>query len=442
MSGNPTNQECSTGLWVLVRGGRAREFARRIDRLLIFFLSNLEATLGIWGCRVVRAFIFSMVLLVGLKPACLAKAQAESSELVRAAAGLPQSADSSSSRQPCFAAQGELREGDAIASLPEIFRYWLAEDVVYIIAPEERCAFLHLASDRERQQFVDQFWLRRAYDPESLDNDFKQEHYRRIVFANERFGTNVPGWQTDRGRVYITFGPPEKIESHGEGSQDEDREGGKQREKWHYRYLEGLGENVHLDFVDPSHSGDYRLATPIQVKNEPPYNLPGVSRQDRDVASEAVQHIVVHIGLMPSPKIKFKDLEAMVVARILRDQVHFSYRIEFTRATHASTMVHIAVEIPTRQLIPEMRDAEQVRVAGIFGRVSKPSGWAVETFERAASIQELEHLEQATLNRETIVALEPGSYGLAIAVKDVASGNAGLLYTTLQVPRYDDLRAP
>jgi len=387
-----------------------------------------------------RAFIFSMVLLVGLKPACLAKAQAEASELVRAAAGLPQSADSSSSRQPCFAAQGELREGDAIASLPEIFRYWLAEDVVYIIAPEERCAFLHLASDRERQQFVDQFWLRRAYDPESLDNDFKQEHYRRIVFANERFGTNVPGWQTDRGRVYITFGPPDKIESHGEGSQDEDREGGKQREKWHYRYLEGLGENVDLEFVDPSHSGDYRLATPIQVKNEPPYNLPGVSRQDRDVASEAVQHIVVHIGLMPSPKIKFKDLEAMVVARILRDQVHFSYRIEFTRATHASTMVHIAVEISTGQLIPEMRDAEQVRVAGIFGRVSKPSGWVVETFERAASIQELEHLGQATLNRETIVALEPGSYGLAIAVKDVASGNAGLLYTTLQVPRYDDLR--
>jgi GWxTD domain-containing protein len=386
-----------------------------------------------------RAFIFSMVLLVGLKPACRAKAQDEASELVGAATQLPQSVDSSSSRQSCFAGQGERGEADAIASLPEIFRYWLAEDVVYIVAAEERCAFLHLASDPERQQFVDQFWLRRAYDPESLDNDFKQEHYRRIVFANERFGTNVRGWRTDRGRVYITFGPPDKIESHGEGSSDEDRESGKQGEKWHYRYLEGLGENVDLEFVDPSHSGDYRLTTPIQVKNDPPYNLPGVSRQDRDVSSAAVQHILVYVGTVPSPKIKFKDLEAMVVARILRDQVHFSYRVEFTRATHASTMVHIAVEIPTGQLIPAMRDGEQVGGAGIFGRVSKPSGRVVETFERATSIQELEHLGQATLNRETIVALQPGSYGLAIAVKDVASGNAGLLYTTLQVPRYDDL---
>jgi GWxTD domain-containing protein len=385
-----------------------------------------------------RAFIFSIVLLVGLKSACI---EAESLELVRAVAGLPQSVDSSSSRQPCFAAPSELREAEAIASLPEIFRYWLAEDVVYIITPEERCAFLHLSSDQGRKQFVDQFWLRRAYDSESLDNDFKQEHYRRIVFANERFGTSVPGWQTDRGRVYITFGPPDEIESHGDGSRDEYREGGKQLEKWHYRYVEGLGENVDLEFVDSRHSGDYRLAIPIQGKNEPPYNVPGVSRQDRDVASEAVPHIVMYVGPMPSPKIKFKDLEAMVVARILRDQVHFSYRIEFTRATHASTMVHIAVEIPTGQLIREMGDAEQVGGAGIFGRVSRPSGWVVETFEHAASIQELEDLGQATLNRETIVALEPGSYGLAIAVKDVASGNAGLLYTTLQVPRYDDLRA-
>ena len=103
-------------------------------------------------------------------------------------------------------------------------------------------------------------------------------------------------------------------------------------------------------------------------------------------------------------------------------------------------MVHIAVEIPTGQLIPEMRGGEQVGGVGIFGRVSKPSGWVVETFERAASIQELEYLGQATLNRETTVALEPERYGLAIAVKDAASGNAGLLFTTLQVPRYDDLR--
>jgi len=388
-----------------------------------------------------RAFIVTTLLLAGLKPACLGRTQAESPEPARSAAGQPQSVDSSSPRQPCFGAQSKLREANAIASLPDNFRYWLMEDVVYIIAPEERCAFLHLATDQERQQFVEQFWLRRAYDPESLDNEFKQEHYRRIVFANERFGTNVPGWRTDRGRAYITFGPPDKIESHGEGNREECRKGSKERENWHYRYVEGLGENIDLQFVDASCSGDYHLATPIQVTKKLPYYLPGASRQDRDVASESIQHIDVYLGPMPSPKIKFKDLEAMVVAHILRDQVHFSYRIELTRATHASTIVHIAVEIPTGQLTPEMRDGKQVGGVRIFGRVSKPSGWVVETFERAASIQELEYPGQATLNRETTVALEPGRYGLAIAVKDVASGNAGLLYTTLQVPRYDDLRS-
>ncbi|HEU0047840.1 MAG TPA: GWxTD domain-containing protein, partial [Nitrososphaera sp.] len=109
------------------------------------------------------------------------------------------------------------RENEAIASLPKIARFWLTEDAIYIISPEERCAFLHLATDEERDQFIEQFWSGRAPDPTSVDNSFKREHYERIVFANEKFSGQLPGWKTDRGRVYVTYGPPDSIESHQSG---------------------------------------------------------------------------------------------------------------------------------------------------------------------------------------------------------------------------------
>jgi len=122
---------------------------------------------------------------------------------------------------PCFnapdRAKSRQRENEAIASLPKIARFWLTEDAIYIISPEERCAFLHLATDEERDQFIEQFWSRRAPDPTSVDNSFKREHYERIVFANEKFSGQLPGWKTDRGRLYVTYGPPDSIESHQSG---------------------------------------------------------------------------------------------------------------------------------------------------------------------------------------------------------------------------------
>src|ERR1700687_793183 len=101
---------------------------------------------------------------------------------------------------------------DAMHRLPASARYWLGEDAIYIITPEERCAFLHLNTDEERNQLIEQFWYRRASDPISLGYDFKAEHYRRIVFANEKYGGQLPGWKTDRGRVYVVFGPPDSVD--------------------------------------------------------------------------------------------------------------------------------------------------------------------------------------------------------------------------------------
>ena len=136
----------------------------------------------------------------------------------------------------------------ALAQSP--YPKWLDEEVVYLIAPEERAAFLRLASDPERQMFIQQFWQRRDPTPDTPLNEMREEHYRRIAWANDRYG--AAGWRTDRGRMYIRFGPPDEKEEH-----PNDRPA---FEKWHYRFLEGIGRDVILEFRDAG-GGDFRMTT-------------------------------------------------------------------------------------------------------------------------------------------------------------------------------------
>src|SRR5882757_9526823 len=146
------------------------------------------------------------------------------------------------------------------------YRKWMNEDVAYIISDEERAAFKRLQTDEEREQFIEQFWLRRDPSPDSAENEFKEEHYRRIAYANERFASGIPGWKTDRGRIYITFGPPDENESHPSGGSYERpyEEGGGTTstypfEKWRYRWIEGIGTDINIEFVDPTMTGEYRM---------------------------------------------------------------------------------------------------------------------------------------------------------------------------------------
>src|SRR5271169_957528 len=99
-----------------------------------------------------------------------------------------------------------------LKELDNSFKTWLNEDVIYIISPEERTLFLQLNNNEEREQFIEQFWLRRSSNPDMPDNDFKEEHYRRIAYANEHYASGIPGWKTDRGRMYIMWGPADEVE--------------------------------------------------------------------------------------------------------------------------------------------------------------------------------------------------------------------------------------
>jgi GWxTD domain-containing protein len=353
----------------------------------------------------------------------------------------------------CFDAPGRPTSKEsldkAIARLPETARLWLTEDVADIISPEERCAFLLLRTDQERDQFVEQFWSRRAPDPKSLYNGFKQEHYERIVFANEKFTDQIPGWQTDRGRAYVTFGPPDSIESHrsGERTGRPPEEGNEtvqySWEAWHYKHIEGVRENLELDFVDPSGSGDYRLTGPADERDElifaPRYNLGRIPRLVDD--GESVELIELYIGPAPTPLVQYKDLEAVVVSRIVRDEIRIRHRIEFLKATHVTTLARILVYPPGEHTLPPNNDRDSSAGFEVFGRLSKPSGWVVETFEHKISLFERDDSRPDQPNCQFNIAISPGTYLLAIAVKNTVTGETGVLHATINVPSYEELNA-
>src|SRR6202163_4296301 len=150
--------------------------------------------------------------------------------------------------------------------LSKTYRKWLDEDVRWIITDEEKSAFMQLSNDEERDQFIEAFWQRRDPTPDTEENEFKEEHYRRIAYANEHYAAGIPGWKTDRGRIYIMYGAPDENDSHPSGGTYERpiNEGGGETstfpfEDWRYRYIEGIGQEVIIEFVDTCMCGDYHM---------------------------------------------------------------------------------------------------------------------------------------------------------------------------------------
>ncbi len=400
-----------------------------------------------------RSTIWSVALLCGF---CWQSAVVAQEEQITGSSTEQQESDRRKTGPrsvPCFEAidraSSKQLEDKEFANLPGFARFWLTEDVVDLISPEERCTFLQLATDEERSQFIEQFWSRRAPDPTLLDNSFKQAHYERIAFADEKYGTQMPGWKTDRGRVYVTFGRRDSIESHRAGEKTgRPPEDGVETyqysfEVWRYRHLEGVGEHVELEFVNPSESGDYHLAMPAEMKDElifaPRYNLGRSSRVG--VTAESAQSFELFIGPAPTPLVQFKDLEAMVVSRIVRDQVRFSYQIEFAKATNATTLARILVYLPSEQPSSPSNDGDSPTGFEVFGRISKPSGWVVETFERKISLDGRRNSAPYQPDSQFNAAIVPGTYRLAIAVKNMVTGKTGTLHTAIHVPSYEKINA-
>ncbi len=367
------------------------------------------------------------------------------------------------------------REKRLHAELGTPYKKWLDEEVAYIITDEERTAFLRLTNNEEREQFIEQFWLRRDPTPDTVENEFKEEHYRRIAYANERFASGIPGWRTDRGRIYIIWGPADETESHPSGGSYDrpPEEGGGTTstypfEKWRYRYLEGIGNDVILEFVDPTGTGEYHLTMDPSEKDAL-LHVPGAglseleamgmaSKTDRFTRSDGT-HLPTALGGTPArmgeferlelyakvqrpPDVKFKDLEAVVSSRLVRNQIQFNHRFDFLRVTGDTVLVPITVEVPNRQLTFQNHEGVHSAVMNLFGRISTLTGRVVQTFEDVVSRDFPESLLQASLKGSSIyqkaVPLRPGLYRLDIVIKDVQSGNVGVVNTRLAVPRYAD----
>jgi GWxTD domain-containing protein len=355
------------------------------------------------------------------------------------------------------------------------YKTWLNEDVVYIISPEERTAFLQLETNEEREQFIESFWLRRSTNPDLPDNDFKEEHYRRIAYANEHFASGIPGWKTDRGRIYIIWGAPDEIESHPTGG-TYDRpmeEGGGSTttypwETWRYRYLEGIQENVILEFVDPSSTGEYHLTMDPSEKDAL-LHVPGAglsllesmgmaSKTDRFTRSDGTNlptamggtpasldefnRLELYAKVQRPPEVKYKDLEAIVTSRVVRDSLKFEYRTDFLKVTSDTVLVPISVQIPNNQLSFKLKEGVHSAQIDIFGRVSTVTDKVVQTFEDSVSKDYPDSLFAMAVKQQSIyqkaLPLRPGLYRLDLVIKDVSSGNVGAINTRLAVPRYDE----
>ena len=391
-----------------------------------------------------------------------------------------QAQDSTSSPPPQTLTKEQRKEQKqkarkTLKELDSQYRQWLNEDVIYIISPEERNAFLQLDTNEEREQFIEQFWLRRSSNPDLPDNDFKEEHYRRIAYANEHYASGIPGWKTDRGRMYIMWGPADEVDSHPSGG-TYDRpmeEGGGSTttypwETWRWRYLEGIGENVILEFVDPSGSGEYHLTMDPSEKDAL-LHVPGAglsllesmgmaSKTDRFTRSDGTNlptamggtpasmdefnRLELYAKVQKPPEVKFKDLEAIVTARIVRDQLKFNYRTDFMKVTNDTILVPVTIQVSNGQLNFQSKDGIHSATMNIFMRVSTLTGRVVQTFEEPVSKDFPDSLFQQSLKLQSIyqkaVPLRPGLYRLDIVIKDVQSGNVGVVNTRLAVPRYAD----
>ncbi len=370
----------------------------------------------------------------------------------------------------------QKREEAFKKEVSSVYRKWLEDEVGYIITDEERTAFKRLSTNEEREQFIEQFWLRRDPTPDTMENEDKEEHYRRIAYANERFASGIPGWKTDRGRIYIIHGPADEVESHPSGG-SYDRpfeEGGGATstfpfERWRYRYIEGIGTDINLEFVDRSGSGEYRLTMDpsekdalLHIPNAGLSQLESMglaSKTDRFTRSDGTNLPASYGGTparlnqfdrldlyakiqRPPTSTKFKDLEQVVTSRLLRDQIHFDYRFDFLRVSGDTVLVPVTVQIPNKQLTFQNSEGIHSAALNIYARITTLTGRIVQTFEDVILRDIPESLFRDSLSGFSLyqkaVPLRPGLYKLDVVIKDVNSGNIGTVNTRLAVPPYHE----
>ncbi len=444
-----------------------------------------------------RAVLWSITLTFGLilsSVSALAQNSAAASDSKAGAGSAPAPGDAaaqSSKSTGDAAAQGPDQSSDPLKrpltekqkkanskalkqELSSTYKKWLSQDVVYIITPEEKSAFKQLSNDEERDQFIEQFWLRRDPTPDTPENEYKEEHYRRIAYANEHFAAGIPGWKTDRGRIYIMWGPPDQIESHAGGGTYERpmEEGGGETstfpfEDWRYRYLEGVGQDVNLEFVDPCMCGDFHLTSDVNEKDallhtpgggQTLYEQMGLSTQAQRIAngpfganagpeqpiqnSKEFDKMELMAKIQSPPPVKFKDLEEVVSHKINVNLMPFEVRTDYVKVTGDTVLVPVTLQVKNKDITFVAKDGIQRGTVNIFGRVTGITGRVAQTFEDTVQVDVPQELLEKTLEHSSLywkaVPLRPGRYRIDLVVKDVNGDRVGTWTRGIMVPEYTD----
>lgn len=356
------------------------------------------------------------------------------------------------------------------------YKKWLSEEVPYIITDEERTAFKKLGTDDEREAFIENFWERRNPNPGSPENEFKEEYYRRIAYSNEHYASGIPGWKTDRGRIYIMYGPPDEIDSHPSGGQYERpmSEGGGETstypfEDWRYRYIDGIGNNIILEFVDTTMTGEYHLTMDPGEKDAllhvPGAGLTmaeqmgmarGTSKQDRFTntdgttvgtpiggqpeSQEEFTRLDLYAKIFQPPAVKFKDLKAVVTTKLSTSLLPFDERTDFVRVTDETVLTPITVQVKNSDLQFQNKDGVMHGVLDIYGEITSLGGHIVDTHEKSLVLDVPEHEFQQYQSHRSVyqysIPLKPGRYKLSLVMKDDLNGHMGSEDLGIMVPDF------
>jgi len=376
--------------------------------------------------------------------------------------------------RPLSEREKKKREEKLRKELETPYRKWLNEDVAYIITDEERAAFKRLQTDEEREQFIEQFWLRRDPTPDTVENEFKEEHYRRIAYANEHYASGIPGWKTDRGRIYITYGPPDEIDAHPSGGTYErpPEEGGGETstypfEDWRYRWIEGVGTNVIIEFVDPTMTGEYHMTMDASEKDALLYvpgagltlmEQMGLSTKTSRFTNTDGTHNAMPFGGQPEsmneftrleqyanlqkpPKIKFTDLETAITSRLSYNILPMKTRVDFFPVTDASVLTNVTLQFDRKDLQFQFKEGVQTAVIDIYGKFSTMTRRVVNVFEdTVTAATPPEFLQDFTKGKsiyQKTIPLAPGTYRLNVSAKDVVGGNLSIYEVAITVPHLD-----
>jgi len=420
------------------------------------------------------AFLFALVWALG----ALAVAQDSKSDNGKQATS-QDSADTQKDplKRPLTEKQKRENSKALKQELGKTYKKWLDEDVRWIITDEERSAFKQLSNDEERDQFIEAFWQRRDPTPDTEENEFKEEHYQRMAYANEHFAAGIPGWKTDRGRMYIMYGKPDEIEAHPSGGTYErpiDEGGGTTStfpfEDWRYRYLEGVGQEVIIEFVDTCMCGDYHMTMDRSEKdallNTPNAGLTlyeemgmaskasrftngGIERLgtgpfNQDLSTKEFDRLDQFAKLNKPPAVKFKDLEEVVSHKISVNLMPFDVRSDFVKVTGDTVLVPVTIQVKNRDITFQNKEGVQRGTVNIFGRVTTLTGRIAQTFEDTVQVDVPAELLPKTAENSSLywkaLPLRPGRYRFDIVVKDVNGDRVGTWSHAVQVPDFSDDR--